>query len=42
MLNFELLKSPQNWARIMMMLAIGFIAIFLVMHFIAPKSVEPQ
>jgi len=26
----------------MLMLALGFVAIFLVMHFIAPKSVEPQ
>jgi len=40
MLNMELLKSPQNWARVLLMLALGFIALFMVMHLLAPKSVE--
>lgn len=39
LLNMELLKSPQNWARVLLMLAIGFAAIFLVTHFIASKAV---
>jgi len=41
-LNMELLKSPQNWVRVLVMLFLGLVLVFLLMHFFTPNSVETE
>lgn len=38
-LNMALLSSPQNWARVWLMLSLVFVGLFLLVHFFAPNSV---